>query len=110
MKVKILKELKMSKNKKFFIDILKTCISLIVTAYLAYVSYEYGIYAIEKNLTITPINISKLFSILPLIIGFALMFLHELYRIIFLITKKEPFGFESDTVTEKVKLEAGGEN
>ena len=109
-KVNILDEFQMSKNKQLFIDIIKTLVSLLVTAFFAFVSFQYGIYAVEKNLMITPINISKLFSILPLIIGFTLMFLHELYRIIILISKKEPFKSDSDIVPENVRLEAEGGN
>lgn len=109
-KVNILDEIQMSENKQFIIDIIKTLVSLLVTAFFAYVSFQYGIYAIEKKLMITPINISKLFSILPLIIGFSLMFLHELYRLIILISKKKPLTIALDIAPEDIKLEAEGEN
>lgn len=85
-KVNILEEFPIPVKIRWAINMLVGIVSVGVTGSFAYISILYGMAVAKSNLTIIPLGISKLFAVLPLIIGFCLMFMHEikwLIRVLF---------------------------
>ena len=77
-RVNVLDEFPLPMKIRWAIKVISGLISVGVTGAFAYISIRYGMSVAKSNLTIIPLGISKLFAVLPLIIGFCLMFIHEI--------------------------------
>ena len=85
-KVNVLDEFPIPLKIRWAINMIVSIISVVVTGAFAFICILYGIAVAKSNLTIIPLGISKLFAVLPLILGFCLMFMHEtkwLIRVLF---------------------------
>jgi len=76
--VNVLEEFSIPLKIRWAIKIFSEIISIGVTGAFTYISILYGMSVVKSNLTIIPLGISKLFAVLPLVIGFCLMFIHEI--------------------------------
>jgi len=77
-KVSILDDVYMLPKVRRAIKVLSSIVSLVVTIAFTYISIMYVISLKKTNVLIVPLNISKLFAVLPLIMGFFLMSTHEI--------------------------------
>ena len=77
-KVNLLDDVPLSKSIRKAFDIIGGIVSVIVTGVFLYVSIKYGISVKATGMTVVPLGISKVFQVLPLILGFAIMFIHEI--------------------------------
>ena len=77
-RVNVLDEFPLPVKIRMAIKVISGLISVGITGAFAYISILYGLSVAKSNLTIIPLGISKLFTVLPLIIGFCLMFIHEI--------------------------------
>lgn len=77
-KVNLLDDVPLSKNTRKVFSIISGIVSVIVTGIFFYISLKYGISVKASGMKVVPLGISKLFQVLPLILGFGIMFIHEI--------------------------------
>jgi len=77
-KVSILDDVYILPKIRRVMKVFSSIVSLVVIIAFAYISINYAISIKKINVLIVPLNISKLFAVLPLIVGFILMSIHEI--------------------------------
>ena len=81
-KVNIIDELLESSKFDWLFTSLRSIAAIGINLIFFYVAITYGIFVVEKKLSLSPLRVSKLFVVASLIIGFFLMSMHETIRLV----------------------------
>jgi len=108
-RVNVLEEFSIPLKIRWAIKIFSGIISMGVTGAFTYISILYGMSVAKSNMAIIPLGISKLFAVLPLIIGFSLMFIHETKWFVQVVLNQGNDLEINDQLTACAKLKEKGE-